>query len=110
MRDHNMEKPAIGWTGILTTLKYIKIVLPVLQWQQREIDFTFIVIADINPELPLKDYEFIKWQSDTEINDLLNIHIGLMSLYDGDFEKGNCGFKAIQYMSLGIPVLVSPVG
>jgi len=33
-----------------------------------------------------------------------------MPLHDGELEKGKCGFKAIQYMSLGIPALVSPVG
>jgi glycosyltransferase involved in cell wall biosynthesis len=38
------------------------------------------------------------------------MHIGLMPLYDDEISKGKCGFKAIQYMSLGIPAVVSPVG
>jgi glycosyltransferase involved in cell wall biosynthesis len=38
------------------------------------------------------------------------MHIGLMPLADTDIEKGKCGFKAIQYLSLGIPAVVSPVG
>jgi glycosyltransferase involved in cell wall biosynthesis len=33
-----------------------------------------------------------------------------MPLYDDDISRGKCGFKAIQYMSLGIPAIVSPVG
>jgi len=33
-----------------------------------------------------------------------------MPLYEDDISKGKCGFKAIQYMSLGIPAIVSPVG
>ena len=33
-----------------------------------------------------------------------------MPLNDSPFERGKCGLKAIQYMALGIPALVSPVG
>jgi len=33
-----------------------------------------------------------------------------MPLEDTVLAKGKCGFKAIQYMALGIPALVSPVG
>lgn len=110
LQVHQVANPAVGWTGTLTTLKYLEIVLPVLQRLQEKIDFTFIVISNSDPELPLKNYRFIKWNGASETSDLLTIHIGLMPLYDGDLEKGKCGFKAIQYMALGIPALVSPVG
>ena len=33
-----------------------------------------------------------------------------MPLYDSEWEKGKCGFKLIQYMSLAKPVVASPVG
>lgn len=33
-----------------------------------------------------------------------------MPLRDDKWSNGKCGFKALQYMSLGIPALVSPVG
>jgi glycosyltransferase involved in cell wall biosynthesis len=109
-QDQATDHPNIGWTGTFSTLKYLNIVLPVLQRLQEKINFTFIVIADKDPELPIKNYRFIRWQKDTEAEDLLNIHIGIMPLYDDDFSRGKCGFKAIQYMSLGIPAVVSPVG
>ena len=109
-QDQQTSKPAIGWTGTFSTLKYLDIVLPVLQELQKKYDFLFIVIADRDPGLPLKNYRFIKWNKRTEVEDLLNFHIGLMPLYDDEISKGKCGFKAIQYMSLGIPAAVSPVG
>ncbi|MBL0274380.1 MAG: glycosyltransferase [Chitinophagaceae bacterium] len=102
--------PAIGWTGTFSTLPYLDIVLPVLKELQKTYDFTFFVIADIDPNLPLRKYRFIKWNRETEADDLLNFHIGLMPLHDDEISKGKCGFKAIQYMSLGIPAVVSPVG
>lgn len=84
--------------------------MPALRALQDKIDFTFVVIADRDPLLPLKNYRFIPWQRETEVQDLLNFHIGLMPLSNDDLSKGKCGFKAIQYMSLGIPAVVSPVG
>ena len=33
-----------------------------------------------------------------------------MPLTDDKWAKGKCGFKALQYMSLRIPALISPVG
>jgi glycosyltransferase involved in cell wall biosynthesis len=110
IQDHQLAEPVVGWTGTLTTLKYLDIVLPVLQRLQEKMDFTFVVISNSDPKLPLKNYRFINWSSAAEVDDLLTMHIGLMPLYNGELEKGKCGFKAIQYMSLGIPALVSPIG
>jgi len=110
MQDQTSTHPVVGWTGTFSTLKYLDIVLPVLRRLQEKIDFTFVVIANKDPRLPLKKYRFIPWKKKTEIQDLLTMHIGLMPLYDNTIEKGKCGFKAIQYMSLGISAVVSPVG
>jgi glycosyltransferase involved in cell wall biosynthesis len=110
LQQQETSVPAIGWTGTFSTLKYLDIVLPVLQELQEKSDFTFVVIADKDPKLPLKKYQFIKWTREKETEDLLHFHIGLMPLYDDEISKGKCGFKAIQYMSLGIPAVVSPVG
>jgi glycosyltransferase involved in cell wall biosynthesis len=36
--------------------------------------------------------------------------VGIMPLEDGPFERGKCGYKLVQYMAGGIPVIASPVG
>jgi glycosyltransferase involved in cell wall biosynthesis len=33
-----------------------------------------------------------------------------MPLLDGPFERGKCGYKLVQYMAGGLPVVASPVG
>ncbi len=110
LQNQDTDTPQIGWTGSFTTLVYLDGILPVLQRLQEKFDFTFIVIANRDPQLPLKNYQFIPWRKETETEDLLRFHIGLMPLTDTEISKGKCGFKAIQYMALGIPAVVSPVG
>jgi glycosyltransferase involved in cell wall biosynthesis len=110
LQNHNVENVVVGWTGSFSTLKFLNDVLSALQRVQEKYDFEFIVIADNDPKLPLKRYRFIKWNKQTETEDLLKMQIGLMPLYDDELTRGKCGFKAIQYMALGIPAVVSPVG
>ena len=98
----------IGWTGTHSTLKYLQAIVHVLQEIQSEIDFHFILIADKNPHLELKNYTFVPWNKKTEWEDLQKIDIGIMPLDTSEWEQGKCGFKAIQYMALGIPALASP--
>ena len=50
------------------------------------------------------------WSVATEITDLSKFDIGIMPLTNDEWAKGKCGFKALQYMALEIPTVVSHVG
>jgi glycosyltransferase involved in cell wall biosynthesis len=101
----------IGWTGTHSTMKYLDQVVPVLARLEAEgLDFEFRVISNQPPALPLNSLVYLPWNKSTEIADLLGFHVGLMPLEDDPWAKGKCAFKALQYMALGIPPLVSPVG
>jgi len=110
LKQHHDGKVTVGWTGSHSTLKYLDEVLPVIARLQEDLDFTFLVIADKKPELSLRDWRFVPWNATTEIEDLLQIDIGLMPLTADPWSEGKCGFKLIQYLSLGIPAVASPVG
>jgi glycosyltransferase involved in cell wall biosynthesis len=58
----------------------------------------------------LKSFEFVKWTKETEIADLQQFTIGIMPLRHDIWSEGKCGFKGLQYMSLGIVAVMSPVG
>jgi glycosyltransferase involved in cell wall biosynthesis len=103
-------KPVIGWTGTHSTLKYLDPLVPVLRELEALHDFEFRVISDRAPAFALKSLAFQPWRKETEISDLLQLDIGLMPLEDDPWAKGKCAFKALQYMALGIPAVVSPVG
>jgi glycosyltransferase involved in cell wall biosynthesis len=109
-KDQNGSGFVIGWTGTHSTMQYLDALLPVLQKLEEKYTFTFNVISDSAPEFMLKSLKFTKWTKETEVDDLLQFNVGLMPLVDDKWANGKCGFKALQYMSLGIPALVSPVG
>ncbi|QNF33820.1 glycosyltransferase [Adhaeribacter swui] len=110
VKDQNTEKVIIGWTGTHSTLKYLNQIVPVLQKLEQEYQFEFWVVSNQAPQLPVRSLVYKPWQKETEIADLLQFNIGLMPLKDDIWAKGKCAFKALQYMALGIPALVSPVG
>ncbi|OON65915.1 glycosyltransferase [Hymenobacter sp. CRA2] len=113
IRDQfRQERPVVGWTGTHTTLRHLDLVWPVLERLEQEgHDFEFRVISNQPPDYTgLKALTYRPWQKATEIDDLATFHLGLMPLVDDAWARGKCAFKALQYMSLGMPALVSPVG
>jgi glycosyltransferase involved in cell wall biosynthesis len=110
VKDQSGEEFVIGWTGSHSTIRYIGEIVPVLAKLEKKYTFTFRVISDFKPEFELNSLEYVKWKKESEIEDLLGFNIGIMPLVNDKWANGKCGFKALQYMSLGIPALVSPVG
>lgn len=99
----------IGWTGSRTTVGYLEELAPLLAELQREHGVRLRVIGD--PEFTIEgaDVEALPWREQTELEDLEPIDIGLMPLTDDRWSRGKCGLKALQYMALGIPTVMSPV-
>lgn len=100
----------IGWTGTHSTISYLYEFEDLLVQLQQNFPFTFQVISNKDPEFKNLDYKYIPWQKSTEIEDLLAFNIGIMPLKNDPWAAGKCGFKAIQYMALGVPAVVSKVG
>ncbi len=110
LKNQQTGKFVLGWTGTHSTLPYLKPLFSVLEKLYQSHVFTLHVIANAPPEERAAFIHFIPWQKETEIDDLLGFNVGMMPLTDDPWAKGKCGFKALQYMALGIPALVSPVG
>ena len=111
VRDQMLPGPLIiGWTGTHSTLQYLDQLVPVLAELEQEFAFEFVVISNEPPHFSLKSLVFKPWRKSSEMSDLLSFHVGIMPLNDDAWSNGKCAFKALQYMALGIPALVSPIG
>lgn len=109
-RSQQIGTPVIGWTGSISTIEHLKRLNSVLSQLQSKIPFKMRVIANKEPNLSDLEYTYIPWNRATEISELDKLDIGLMPLPNDPWSNGKCGFKAIQYMSMGIVAVVSPVG
>jgi glycosyltransferase involved in cell wall biosynthesis len=109
-RPRNSEKVVIGWTGTHSTSKYLQPMTKVLMDLKNRYDFSVKIISNMRPDWDYDDFEFVPWSIDDEIETLNSIDVGIMPLEDSVWEKGKCGFKALQYMALEIPAVASAVG
>ena len=108
------EKFVIGWTGSSSNFKYLDSIEPILNsFIQEHEGAELIMIADRSWEhrlLPPEKVRFIRWSVEEEVRVLHSMTVGLMPLADDKWARGKCAFKMLQYMAVGLPVIVSPVG
>lgn len=106
------ETVCIGWSGSVTTIIHFEFVLNALLAIKKKygnkVTFKVVGSADfVNKELGIVG---VPWKKDTELDDFRSMDIGLMPLPDDEWTKGKCALKGLQYMSFGIPCIMSPVG
>jgi glycosyltransferase involved in cell wall biosynthesis len=102
-------RPIVGWTGSVTTAAHLEGLAPALARLRKGIDYELRVIGG-KANVPGTDLRFVPWRAETEAEDLTGVDVGLMPLPDDEWSRGKCGMKALQYMALGIPPVVSAVG
>ena len=84
----------IGWTGTHSTLKYLDDFITVFQELSDNYQIRLLVISDLDPGYDLDNYQFLEWNREVEIDDLLQVDIGIMPMPDDTWTRGKCGFKA----------------
>jgi glycosyltransferase involved in cell wall biosynthesis len=102
--------PVIGWTGSHSTVQHLDTLRSALKKLAERESFRLRVIGTPSYECSPVDVEVRMWRSETEVQDLTDVDIGVMPLPDDRWSKGKCGLKALQFMALGIPTVLSPVG
>lgn len=106
------ERFVIGWIGTSSNLPHVKMIAPALQqFLEKYDDAEFLLVSDKQPVLNgLKSFRYLRWSESNEAEVIGEMDVGIMPLADNEHTCGKCSFKMLQYMSCGLPVVVSPVG
>lgn len=105
------RKLVVGWIGSPTTFRYLESIKDVLAAVAARHPFTLKVSgAGRAVNFPGVDVEVVPWSMADEVSLFNTCDIGVYPLTDDDWSRGKCGFKAIQCMACGVPVVAAAVG
>lgn len=100
----------IGWIGSPSTWANVEPILPTLREIARERNIRIRAVGGGSRSADGGSVEAVEWDEKTEVDEVRNMDIGIMPLIDAPFQRGKSGYKLIQYMACGLPVVASPVG
>ena len=104
------ELPRIVWIGSPSTTRYLNLLSEPLRILAKEQPFVLRVIGGDMVDMVGVQVEAVAWSETTEVEDIRSCDIGIMPLINSSWEQGKCGYKLIQYMACGLPVVASDVG
>ena len=99
--------PLIGWAGTNGGLPYLDPLRPVLARLWNEGLARLQVVSSQPWDGPS---EFRPWRLADEPALFASFAVGIMPLPDTEYARAKAGFKLLQYMAAGVPVIASPVG
>lgn len=115
--EKNNVAPVLGWIGTHSTFPFLERLLPVLAGLAKKHKFKLRVVGSGRKEIEVEglEVENLDWSLEREVSDFQSLDIGLYPLdtkgsLDPAWLAGKSGFKAIQYLAVGIPFVMSPIG
>lgn len=104
-------RPVVGWIGTHSTFEFVERLFPVFQELAKDHDFVLrLVGAGHGTKIPNVEVESIPWTLEHEVDYFRDLDIGLYPLFESVPAQAKFGFKLHQYMSVGVPAVVSNIG
>lgn len=102
----------VGWMGTHSTFAYLLALMPVFQRLAAAHRFRLSIIGSGRTALQADGVtvDLRPWSMEREVEDLQSYDLAVYPLPSDEWAQGKSGFKAIQYLSCGIPYVASPVG
>ena len=103
----------IGWSGSESTLPYLLDLLDVFREIQEKYPnkvYFKVISSRAKFEMEGVNIKAVRWNEEKEVEQLLELDIGVMPLFMDEWSKGKCSMKGIQYMGLGIATVMSNIG
>jgi glycosyltransferase involved in cell wall biosynthesis len=100
----------VGWIGSPLTAPYLQLVRDALAEMATSEDVRVTLVGSGPVTLDHVAVDVRPWSESSEVAELQQFDVGIMPLRDEPWERGKCGYKLIQYMACGRPVVASPVG
>ena len=105
------DRVVLGWIGSYTSAPYLELIRePLAELGARHRHIRLCLIGEGGFDTDALPTEWRPWSLETEVRDLGRVDIGLMPLPDDPWTRGKGGYKLLQYLSMGIPAVSSPVG